>query len=116
MDSFSLLENPILDCIVLAIIGEIALRVAFEWVGDLYRMGTIDGSYAGHILHWIFRFIIYAVIFYTVATVIKVHTWFVALPDYKWWIIGGVIAAIVAVIISMIVLENRRLSAVEKRR
>ena len=54
MDSFSLLENPILDCIVLAIIGEIALRVAFEWVGDLYRMGTIDGSYAGHILHWIF--------------------------------------------------------------
>ena len=107
-DSFSLLENPILDCIVLAVIGEIAFRLAFDWIGDLYRMGIIDGRIAGHVLHWIFRFIIYTFVFYTAATAIKVHNWFIALPDYKWWIIGGIISTIIVVIASVKILENRR--------
>ena len=109
------MENPILDCIVLAVIGELAFRVAFKWIGDLYRMGAIDGSYAGHILHWVFRFVIYAVIFYTAATAIKVHNWFSALPDYKWWIIGGGVTAVIGVFIGVKIIESRRFNAVEER-
>lgn len=88
VDSFSLLENPLDDYVVMAIIGIIAYGVAYSLVGKLYNYDIIDGRGAGHILHWIIRLIVFVIIFYLVATAIRIYNWFVALPNYKWWIIG----------------------------
>ena len=88
VDSFSLLENPLDDYVVMAIIGIIAYGVAYSLVGKLYNYDIIDGRGAGHILHWIIRLIVFVIIFYLAATAIRIYNWFVALPNYKWWIIG----------------------------
>lgn len=90
-DSFSLLENPLDDYVVMAIIGIIAYGIAYGLVGRLYNYDIIDGRGAGHILHWIIRLIVFVIIFYLAATAIRIYNWFMDLPSYKWWIIGLVI-------------------------
>ena len=92
-DSFSLLENPLDDYVVMAIIGIIAYGIAYGLVGRLYNYDIIDGRGAGHILHWIIRLIVFVIIFYLAATAIRIYNWFMDLPSYKWWIIGLVIGA-----------------------
>lgn len=92
VDSFSLLENPLDDYVIMAIIGTIAYGIAYSLVGKLYNYDIIDGRGAGHVLHWIIRLIVFVIIFYLVATAIRIYNWFMELPNYKWWIIGFVIA------------------------
>lgn len=94
-DSFSLLENPIDDYVIMAVIGVIAYAIAYHLVGSLYRFDLIDGRGAGHFLHWIIRLAVFVIIFYVTATAIRIHTWFHALPSYKWWIIVSVIGAMI---------------------
>lgn len=88
MDSFSLLENPLGNYVTMSIIGIIAYGIAYGLVGRLYNYDIIDGRGAGHVLHWIIRLIIFAIIFYLAATAIRIYNWFIELPSYKWWIIG----------------------------
>ena len=90
-DSFSLFDNPLNNYVAMAIIGVIAYRIAYNLVGRLYIFDIIDGRVAGHILHWSIRLIVFAIIFYLVATTIRIYDWFTELPSYKWWIIGFVI-------------------------
>lgn len=90
-DSFSLLENPLDNYVVMTIIGIIAYGIAYGLVGRLYNYDIIDGRGAGHILHWIIRLIVFAIIFYLAATAIRIYNWFMDLPSYKWWITGLVI-------------------------
>lgn len=94
VDSFSLLENPLDDYVVMAIIGIISYAIAYGLVGKLYNYHMIDGRGAGHILHWIIRLIVFVIIFYLAATTIRIYNWFIALPNYKWWIIGFAIAGV----------------------
>ena len=93
--SFSLLEDPIKNYIVLAIIGSIAFPIAYGVVGKLYRFGLIYGREAGHVLHWIIRLIVFIAIFYVVAMIIRIYNWFHSLPDYKWWIVGSIISLLI---------------------
>ena len=72
-DSYALLENP---------------------VGNYIIMGVV-GSSAGSILHWIIRFIVFVVIYYVIATIIRLYKWVVGLPNYVWWIALTVVIAIV---------------------
>lgn len=90
-DSFSLLESPLDDYVVMTIIGIIAYSIAYGLVGRLYKDDVIDSRGAGHVLHWIIRLIVFVIIFYLAATAIRIHNWFMNLPSYKWWIIGLVI-------------------------
>ena len=53
-DSFSLLENPIEDILVMKIVGALAFLVASGVVGRLYRSRDIDGRAAGSLLFWIY--------------------------------------------------------------
>lgn len=96
-DSFSLLENPLDDYVVMAIIGIIAYGIAYGLVGRLYNYDIIDGRGAGHILHWIIRLIVFVIIFYLAATAIRIYNWFMDLPSYKWWIIGLVIGVSICI-------------------
>lgn len=90
-DSFSLLENPLDDYLVMSIIGIVACAIAYGLVGRLYNYDIIDGRGAGHVFHWIIRLFVFVIIFYLVATAIRIYNWFMELPSYKWWIIGFVI-------------------------
>lgn len=93
--SFSLFDNPIKDYVFMTIIGIIAFRVAYSVVGDFYSLGLISGRESGHMLHWIVRFIVLAVIFYVFATIIRIYRWFSSLPDYKWWVVGAIAALVI---------------------
>lgn len=95
--AFSLFDDPIKNYIVMAIIGAIALLVAYGVVGKLYRFGLIYGREAGHVLHWIIRLIVFVTIFYVFATIIRIYNWFYSLLGYKWWIIGCAIGVITIV-------------------
>ena len=43
--------SPLYEWILLAIIGEIAFRIAFRAVGELYDDGLINGGCFGSIFH-----------------------------------------------------------------
>lgn len=107
-DSFSLLNNPIDDYVAMAIIGFIAYVIAYNLVGKLYSYDWIDGRRAGHILHWIIRLVVFVVIFYSAATVIRLYNWFHSLPDYKWLIIGISVGTIIIGIIVIKFLVNKK--------
>lgn len=96
--SFSLFDNPIHDYLVMAIIGVIAFRIAYSVVGDFYSLGLINGRESGHVLHWIIRLIVFVVIFYVFATIIRIYRWFSSLPNYKWWVVGAIVVLIIVVV------------------
>ncbi len=107
-DSFSLFSDPINNYIAMAVVGAVAYTIAYNLVGKLYRSDMIDGRGAGHFLHWIIRLVVFGVIFYAAATIIRVYFWFCGLPDVKWWIIGSVIGISVIGIIAIKVIQYRR--------
>ena len=96
-ESYSLLENPIEDWILMSVIGVLAFVIAYGVVGKLYAIGIIGGRDAGHILHWMIRFIVFVGIYSMAAAFIRVYVWFDNLPDIKWWILGGGVVAIILI-------------------
>lgn len=50
-----LLNDPIKNLIIVAIMGKIAFLKAYKIVGSFYAMDMIDGSIAGRVMHWIIR-------------------------------------------------------------
>ena len=93
--SFVLFGDPIRNYLVMAIIGSIAFSVAYSVVGDFYSLGLINGRESGHVLHWIIRLIVFVVIFYVFATIIRIYNWFSNLPEYKWWVVGAIVALVI---------------------
>ena len=94
-DSYALLENPVGNYIIMGVVGGIAFLVAYSIVGWFYDEDLISGSSAGSILPWIIRFIVFVVIYYVIATIIRLYKWVVGLPNYVWWIALTVVIAIV---------------------
>ena len=60
----------IYNYIILSIIGVIALKVAWNFVGKLYDYGIIIGKSSGSIIHWIIRLMIFTVLFYILGGII----------------------------------------------
>lgn len=50
------------EWIILLVIGEIAYRVVYDKVGELYYSGSISGRLAGSFVHWIIRTIVFVAI------------------------------------------------------
>lgn len=108
-DSYSLLENPIDNYIIMAVVGFVAYLIAYNIVGWFYSADMIDGRGAGHILHWIIRFIVFVAIYYVVATVLRIYKWIAGVPMYVWWIvIASVIGLVVGVVIVKLVLHRKK--------
>lgn len=93
-DSYSLLENPIDNYIIMAVVGFIAYLIAYNIVGWLYHTDMIDGRGAGHILHWIIRLIVFVAIYYAVATAIRIYQWIIGVPTHVWWIVVGAVVSV----------------------
>lgn len=100
-DSFSLLENPIEDILVMKIVGALAFLVASGVVGRLYRSRDIDGRAAGSLLFWIIYLAVFSFVFLACATLIRVYNWMVGAPMYIWWLIGILIIFVLTVILGI---------------
>lgn len=90
-----LFENPVENYIVIALVGYVAFEIAFHAVGKLYGCGIINGSEEGSFFHWFIRIVFLVIIYYLIATVVKLYNWFNNLPITKWWVIGGAVGGFV---------------------
>lgn len=69
---YVLFDNVIYNYITLSIVGIIALKVAWDFVGKLYDYGIIMGKSSGSIIHWPIRLITFIVLFYILSGIIWV--------------------------------------------
>lgn len=67
---YVLFDNIIYNYITLSIVGIIALKVAWDFVGKLYDFGIIMGKSSGSIIHWTIRLITFIVLFYILSGII----------------------------------------------
>lgn len=67
---YVLFDNVIYNYIILSIIGVIALKMAWNFVGKLFDYGIIIGKSSGSIIHWSIRLMIVTVLFYILSGII----------------------------------------------
>ncbi len=86
-NSFSLLENPVDNYIIMAVVLGIAYLIAYNIVGWLYHVDVIEGRSAGRVLHWVIRFIVFLILYYLFATIIRIYKWIISVPKTIWLIV-----------------------------
>ena len=67
---YILFDNVIYNYITLSLVGIIALKVAWDFVGKLYDYGLIMSKSSGSIIHWTIRLITFIVLFYILSGII----------------------------------------------
>ena len=67
---YILFDNVIYNYITLSLVGIIALKVAWDFVGKLYDYGIIMSKSSGSIIHWTIRLITFIVLFYILSGII----------------------------------------------
>ena len=67
---YILFDNVIYNYITLSLVGIIALKVAWDFVGELYDYGIIMSKSSGSIIHWTIRLITFIVLFYILSGII----------------------------------------------
>jgi len=93
--------NPILEFVIMLIIGEVVYRIAFKAAGDL------GGSSAERsILHWLIRIPLYFIVWAFVCGCILAYQ-FIAEHLWVLFVVGGIGIAVVAIVI--IVKVRRRM-------
>lgn len=113
-DPFSLLLDPIIEYIVLAIIGILAFKLAYMLVGDMYDADFISGSILGSIFHWLIRIGLF-VFFWWIANAAITACRFIA----EHWVIlaailGGVLLLVVAFFLIRHFVMQKRLKPIKK--
>lgn len=98
----AVMDNVLYNYIFLLLVGEIAFRVAWSFVGDLYRIGVIDRNASGSIIHWIVRLIAYFVCAYLIKVGILLYKFIIAVPYWIWWLLLGTFLAIMLVSVAVI--------------
>lgn len=61
---YILFDNILYNYIAMGVIGLIALKTAWNVVGNLYDLGIIEGRKSGSIIHWGIRFFVFMTVFY----------------------------------------------------
>lgn len=112
-DSYALLENPVDNYYIMGVVGVVSFIIAYGVVGWFYDNHMISGSCAGSILHWAIRLIVFAVIYYAVATIIRIYKWIIGLPTYVWWFLGSSIF-VIGVTVILVKITSLRKTAVKK--
>lgn len=104
----AVMDNVLYNYLIMLVVGEIAFRVAWSFVGDLYRMGAIDGKASGSIIHWIIRLIAYVVCAYIIRGGIWIYEFMVAVPHWIWWLLLGILVVGVLAMIAIMLLRKRK--------
>ena len=108
VDPLGLPISAIWEWIILLIIGEIAYRLAYGVVGDVYGGGFISSS--GAILHWIIRLVFFVMI-WAATYVVIVGCKFVYANRKIILIIGGI--ALVILVIYLLIKHLKKNKPVE---
>jgi len=101
---YMLFNDIIYNYIALTIIGLIAFRVAWRFVGFLYDMDIISGKSGGSIIHWTVRAIVFIAVFYIFSFVLWVIKFIISIPLWVWITVTIII---VLIIVLLIYLKNR---------
>jgi hypothetical protein len=88
----------------MAIVGLLAFLIAWNVVGKLYSYDIIEGGFIGSAIHWAIRFVVFVVIWFIFAIIIRVINWILKVPTYVWAFLGGavVIIGIVFVVVKIV--------------
>jgi len=99
----AVMDNVICNYLIMLIVGEIAFRGAWRFVGDLYHLGLIEGKSSGSLIHWVVRFIFYVVTAYIIRGGIWLYGFFILMPHWIWWLLVAiaVTSTIVAIYINL---------------
>lgn len=100
--------DPFYSFLVMVTVGEIACRVAFSLVGDLYDKNLLQSSSGGSICHWLIRIPVYIVIWAVLYALISIgkfvyHNWKVILL-----ISGCILVTVIAFTVILIVRRKNR--------
>lgn len=77
-------DNVLYNYLILLIVGEIAFRGTYSFVGDAYRSGIINGRTAGSVLHWIIRLLTYWGVAYLLRIGIWIYHFVMCVPGWVW--------------------------------
>lgn len=113
IDPLGLPISALWEFIILIIIGEVAYRIAFSMVGDMYRSGGISSSFVGSVFHWIIRLVVFIIVWaitYMVICIVKFITvhWLKILC-----VLGGLL---LIVVLSVIARKNKRRKATSDKK
>ena len=100
-------NNIIFNYLALLVIGELAYKFAKRMVGSAYHAGFIDGSNSGSALHWFVRFLFYIAAAYFLRFCIWVYVVIRSIPPWGWFVIGGIIVAIIFIPIVARIFKTR---------
>ena len=100
IDPLGLPINCILEYVILGVIGEIAYRKAYSYIGELYRRKIICGKTEGKIAHWVSRFLIYVPLWVVARFLIFVAKWI----KYNPWTAIFVFATITIISIVVVII------------
>lgn len=103
-------DNILYNYLVLLVVGEVAYRIAWRFVGNLYRVGAIDGRASGSIIHWSIRFIGYVTCAYVIRGGIWLYNFVVAVPHWIWWLMAGIIVLMIVTIVILKRLNGREVN------
>ena len=103
---FTLFNNIIYNYIALTIIGFIAYRVAWKFVGKLYDDDIISGSSIGSIIHWAVRVIVFIVVFYICSLVLWLIKFILSIPIWVWIVL--LVCAVLTITIIIIFKSRKR--------
>ncbi|MBQ3202266.1 MAG: hypothetical protein IJB36_01330 [Clostridia bacterium] len=84
--------EPFKEWIILGFIGLLAYAASFRIVGDMYKDGSINGSFLGSLFHWGIRLLIFVLIWFAVYWVIAIAQWILVHWMLTLSILGGAIA------------------------
>lgn len=111
-DPLTLPIHPLWEWLILAVIGEIAYRVAYSKVGDMYRADIIRGKASGSFLHWFIRFLIFVPLWAVVYWTIVFAQWIRANLVVAIIILASVIVLAIAIVIIYKTIKKKQVKEV----
>ena len=111
IDPLGLPINCLLEYIILGIIGEIAYRKAYSYIGELYRRKIIRRKISGKIAHWVSRLFIYVPLWAAVRFLIFVVEW------VKTNLLAAIIifAAITVIVVATVIIYRYKIRSANQQ-
>ena len=102
---YALFDNVIYNYIAMAFVGWLAFKIAFNFVGDFYKLDIIESKEAGSLLHWSIRVVVFLVLFAFFSAMIWLAKLLMAIP---FWVYIIMFVVFVLIIILIAYLKNRK--------
>ena len=99
-DPLSLPFNPLVEHLILLLIGWIAYQYAYEKVGMLYARNIIVGRNEGSFFHWLIRLFVFVICWAGICVIAYI---FESVLAY-WQVAVGILAITMSIIIATIIL------------